>query len=388
MASDPSQNDSDLQAQISAALARRGQRQTSGAVDPRLEPTLGLGGMGPGSARPASRQESLLDDEPVGEIPPAPVHFERDDDHHVSRPQPQVETRLKRHRNWIMFLLPVVGIPVTILIALFLYLGIEMQGEGVQDSAPLVAAPEGPEKIKPTDEGGLTVEGMDSAMLNQTNGSEAPSTAEQLLPPPEEPMTPPAPAQPATTGDGTAASETGTAPSAPAVEVPATPPPASVPTSNEAATGSSETSTGQAAAPSTTGSAETAPAAPSTSSSTTAAAPTSSTTATAAPDTTPEPAAETAPTAPATTQAASAGSYRVQLVAVKSESAAKAAWATYQKKYPDLLKSLGLTVEKIDLGGNGTFYRVQAGPLANRAAANDLCGKFSQRGQNCLVIKP
>jgi hypothetical protein len=384
MASDPSQNDPDLQAQISAALARRSQRQTTGAADPRLEPTLGLGGMGPGSARPAPRQESLLDDEPVGEIPPAPVHFERDDDHHVSRPKPQVETGIKRHRNWIMFLLPVVGIPVTILIALFLYLGIEMQGEGVQDSAPLVAAPEGPEKIKPTDEGGLTVEGMDSAMLNQTNGSEAPGTAEQLLPPPEEPLTPPAPAQPATTGDGTAASETGTAPSAPAVEVPATPPPASVPTSNEAATGSSETGSGPAAAPSATGSAETAPAA----SSSTTAAPASSTTETAAPATTSAPAAEAAPTAPATTQAASAGSYRVQLVAVKSESAAKAAWETYQKKYPDLLKSLGLTVEKIDLGGNGVFYRVQAGPLANRAAANDLCGKFSQRGQNCLVIKP
>jgi len=51
MANDP-QHEADLQAQISAALARRGQRQP-GSGEPRIEPTFGLGGMGPGGERAA-----------------------------------------------------------------------------------------------------------------------------------------------------------------------------------------------------------------------------------------------------------------------------------------------------------------------------------------------
>lgn len=260
MASDPSQNEIDLQAQISSALARRSQRQPAGG-DPRIEPTLGLGGMGPGAERAAPRQDSLLDDEPVGEIPPAPIHFKRDgEETHAPRPKPKVDSRIERHRNWLFFLLPVVGIPVVILISLFLYLAIEMQGEGVQDSAPLIAAPEGPDKVKPTNEGGLAVEGMDSALLNQTANGQSQTTTEQLLPPPEEPMTPPAEPQPAPTamtGDGTAASETSAAPS---VEVPLTPPPAAVPTTNEAAStaANSTAATATATAPA----ASTEPAAP------------------------------------------------------------------------------------------------------------------------------
>ncbi|MGH6939925.1 SPOR domain-containing protein [Hypericibacter sp.] len=367
MANDPSQ-EVDLQAQISSALARRSGRQAGPGGDARLEPTLGLGGMGPGSERAAPKQQSLLDDEPVGEIPPAPIHFQRDgDDHHPPRPKPPKEdSGLKKHRNWLMFLLPVVGVPVVILISLFLYLAIEMQGEGVQDSAPLIAAPEGPDKIKPTNEGGLAVEGMDSAVLNQTANNQSQTTTEQLLPPPEEPLTPPAAPQTApmaaTAGDGTAASDGAAASAVPSVEVPLTPAPATVPTTNQVTTSAATTATTAANNATTT----TAPAA----------------TTTAAPATT------TTPAAPATTQTATAGNYKVQLVALKSEDAAKSAWTNFQKKYPDLLNALSLTIDKIDLGGNGIFYRVQAGPLADRAAANDLCGKLGQRGQSCIVVKP
>jgi cell division septation protein DedD len=355
MAADP-QHEVDLQAQISAALARRSQRPAGAGGDPRIEPTLGLGGMGPGAERAAPRQESLLDDEPVGEIPPAPVHFRRDgEETHAPRPMPKVDSKIEKHRNWLLILLPVVGVPAAILIALFLYLAIEMQGEGIQDSAPLIPAPEGPAKVKPTNEGGLAVEGMDSAVLNQTANNQSQSTTEQLLPPPEEPLTPPAAPQ-ATAGDGTAASDNmaasngGSAPAVPSVEVPLTPPPATVPATDEAA-GAGANTTAAATAP--------------------------------AVSTQPTPA-----TQPATTQTASAGSYRVQLVAMKSEDAAKSAWAQFQKKYPDLLKDKELTVVKIDLGANGIFYRVQAGPLANREAAADLCGKLDQRGQSCMVVKP
>jgi cell division septation protein DedD len=386
MAADPTQHEADLQAQISAALARRSQRPAAAGGAPRIEPTLGLGGMGPGAERAAPRQESLLDDEPVGEIPPAPVHFQRDgEETHAPRPMPKLDSKIEKHRNWLFILLPVVGVPAVILISLFLYLGIEMQGEGVQDSAPLVAAPEGPEKVKPTNEGGLAVEGMDSAVLNQTADSQPQTTTEQLLPPPEEPMTPPAAPQ-ATAGDGTAASdgmaasEAGSAPAAPSVEVPLTPPPATVPAANETASDSAGVN-GDAA----TAAAPAAPAAPAASSEPAPAAqpaPAEPQQPAAA-----QPAEPTAPK-PLTTQTATAGSYRVQLVALQSEEAATAAWGVLQKKYPDLLGHLTGSIVKIDLGAQGVFYRVQGGPLADRQAAAKLCGKLDQRGQACLVVRP
>jgi cell division septation protein DedD len=91
---------------------------------------------------------------------------------------------------------------------------------------------------------------------------------------------------------------------------------------------------------------------------------------------------------PLTTQTATAGSYRIQLVALQSQDAATAAWTAMQKKYPDLLGNLSATIMKIDLGAQGVFYRVQGGPLPDRQAAEKLCGKLDQRGQACLVVRP
>ncbi|MFZ5791823.1 MAG: SPOR domain-containing protein [Pseudomonadota bacterium] len=382
MASDHNQGDEDLQAQISAALARRGQRQQAGGA-PRIEPTLGLGGMGPGADRGTPSREALNEDEPAPEIPPAPVHFRRDDEP-LYPPRPKAPPHKGGRRSWLWFLLPVVGVPVVVLIALFYYLGVEMQGEGVQDSAPLIAAPEGPDKVKPTNEGGMAVEGMDSAVLNQTGNGQAKPPAEQLLPPPEEPLTPPsappsgaAPGegQTATSGDGTAAGETSAAPAVPSVEVPTPPPAATAPASGE---------TGAATAP--------APAA-TTGTGTTAAAPAqpAQPAATQPPQPTLKPVVTQtdAPTPkPLTTQTATAGSYRIQLAALQSEEAATTAWSVLQKKYPDLLGSLTATILKVDLGAQGIFYRVQGGPLADRQAAEKLCGKLDQRGQACLVVRP
>lgn len=403
MASDHKQGDEDLQAQISAALARRSQRQQPGGAAPRIEPTLGLGGMGPGADRGVPRRESPtperpLEDEPAPEIPPAPVHFRRDDEP-LHPPRPKAPPHKGGRRSWLWFILPVVGIPVAVLIALFYYLGVEMQGEGVQDSAPLIAAPEGADKVKPTNEGGMAVEGLDSTVLNQTGDGQGKTTAEQLLPPPEEPLTPPSTppsgtgtvasgegqsAAPAATtgGDGTAAQETNAAPAVPSVEVPATPPPATVP-SNGGTTGaitpapSSTTAAGGATtspAPS-----QPAPAAPPQPEATQPVQPMPKPLVTQPDQPTPK---------PLTTQTATAGSYRIQLAALQSEDAAAAAWTLLQKKYPDLLARLTATILKVDLGAQGIFYRVQGGPLADRQAAENLCGKLDQRGQACLVVRP
>lgn len=80
--------------------------------------------------------------------------------------------------------------------------------------------------------------------------------------------------------------------------------------------------------------------------------------------------------------------FRVQLVALRSEAAAQAFWSQHQKSENDLLGALTLHVERAELGERGTFFRVQAGPLADEAAATALCTRLQQRKIGCLVVRP
>ena len=101
-----------------------------------------------------------------------------------------------KKRSLVWFFGPVIGLPIVILVALIYYLGVEMQGEGVQDSAPLIAAPEAPAKIKPTDEGGMAVPNQDKLIYNEIPPTEGEQQPEQLLPEPEQPRCRPARARP------------------------------------------------------------------------------------------------------------------------------------------------------------------------------------------------
>ncbi|MFQ5939690.1 MAG: SPOR domain-containing protein, partial [Alphaproteobacteria bacterium] len=82
-------------------------------------------------------------------------------------------------------------------------------------------------------------------------------------------------------------------------------------------------------------------------------------------------------------------SYRIQVAAVRSSEAAYGGWQRLQAQHKDLLGKLKLTVQRVDLGPEkGVFYRVQAGPLADKAAANALCTKLSLRRVECLIVRP
>ena len=96
---------------------------------------------------------------------------------------------------------------------------------------------------------------------------------------------------------------------------------------------------------------------------------------------TPPPAVEKAP------EIAAAPAWRIQLVSLSSQKDAEAEWARLQKANDDLLGGLELQVQTAKLS-KGTFYRVQAGPLPNRAAAASLCGTLKSRKQDCLVVAP
>lgn len=57
-----------------------------------------------------------------------------------------------------------------------------------------------------------------------------------------------------------------------------------------------------------------------------------------------------------------------------------------QKAYPDLLGGLTLTIQRVDKGAAGIFYRLQAGPLADKDAAKKLCASLKQKHQDCIVV--
>ena len=238
-------------------------------------------------------------------------------------------------------------------------------GDDSNDPIPVVTAETTPEKVKPADEGGLDVPNQDVAILNGEN-SAAPVEGETVLPAPEQPATPPVvPEAPAVTAP--AAEATIPSVTAPAVDaIPTVPAPTDTTAVDSAGTG---TATDPAATPTP---AETAPAA----------------TAQATSGVTPvaeAPVAETAPTQTATAEPVVGGNARIQLAAVKTEEAAKSEWARLQKLHPDVLGALSLHVERFEKSASEVFFRIQAGPFQDKAAAKAVCGQLKQKNQACIV---
>jgi hypothetical protein len=254
------------------------------------------------------------------------------------------------------------------------------RGGGDSADAPVISADMAPEKVKPADEGGLQVPNQNVQVLDNT---EQTAEGETVLPPPEQPVTPPEPtaeapqpAEPPAVVDSNGATVVEDVPAVTAPE------PAPAPTAEAPAVPAPE-STAEATQPT-----EAAPAVPE---STPEPATPAQETASA-----PEPAPAPEPAAPATTQEAAVtpppapaavGNTRVQLAAVKSEDNARTEWAKMQKAHPDLLGGLTLNIERVDKGASGIFYRIQAGPVADRAAAKQLCASLKGQGQDCIVAK-
>ncbi len=202
---------------------------------------------------------------------------------------------------------------------------------------PIITAELGPEKVRPESEGGLEVPNQDRLIYDEITPGEEQARVESLLPEPETPMTPPVPETGEATPSPPAEASSQTVESVPAPAAPDTP---------------GETSTFVPPIP-------------------------------------PEPPPAVAEAEPEPSQVAAAGSgFRIQLAAFKTPAAARESWGRLQRRHPDALQGLTLTVEQADLGAAGVFYRVQAGPLANRKAAEAICGQLKQRNQPCLVVAP
>lgn len=243
--------------------------------------------------------------------------------------------------------------------------------KGRQDSTgttpPVIQAQEGPSKIRPENPGGMKVPNRDKEVFNRLETEKQAGNVERLLPPPEKPMTPPTPPPgavgeevakmaPSSGSDGTGAEKSVTAEMKPAVEpTPAAPkeikPLAAIPPKAPSAAPAKKTS-----APPKKVAAKTAAAKP-------------------------KAAAKSKP-------AAKSGAYRVQMASLRSRGAAQKSWTSLKRKHPDLLGKLSLNIQTINLsGGRGTYYRMQAGPIASKARATALCSSLKKRKQGCIVVR-
>jgi cell division septation protein DedD len=108
----------------------------------------------------------------------------------------------------------------------------------------------------------------------------------------------------------------------------------------------------------------------------------------------PAPAAKPAPVppapAPAKTAAAPAagGGALLQIGAYPSEDLANGAWAAFRARHADVAGALSPDIQKADLGAKGIWYRLRAGPFADRTAANAACAKLKAAGTTCFLASP
>ena len=78
----------------------------------------------------------------------------------------------------------------------------------------------------------------------------------------------------------------------------------------------------------------------------------------------------------------------LHLSSLRSEQAAKRQWQDLQKTFPEPLGSLDAEIQRTELGDKGTFYRVLAGPLPSRSAAEQACAvvKSKDAKQYCRIM--
>lgn len=245
---------------------------------------------------------------------------------------------------------------------------------GSSGIAPIIRAGDGPTKVRPDQPGGMQVPDQDKEVYSRIGPEQGSGgqRVENLLPPPEQPLPRtalrqvPEPPPGAMLGPATA---------------PPLPPPPPI-----AGVGTPQgLDTGPAATPSPAPPAASAPPAPPAPPQAPAARATPPSKAAAPPR-----AASPAPQRPPQTAAIApaAGSYRVQLVALRSEEAALAEWDKLKKANPDLFNGLNPNVVRVDLGAKGVYYRLQVGPLAGEPQATDLCEKAKSRKLGCIVVRP
>lgn len=85
---------------------------------------------------------------------------------------------------------------------------------------------------------------------------------------------------------------------------------------------------------------------------------------------------------------ASLAGWKVQLGAFGDEAGARKGWDTLRTRNKELVAGLQPVIVPVKVKDKGTLYRLQAGPLADGAAAKALCGRFAQAKLACFPVAP
>lgn len=81
--------------------------------------------------------------------------------------------------------------------------------------------------------------------------------------------------------------------------------------------------------------------------------------------------------------------YKVQLAAYRSHATASAGWDHLRRAHPNVLASLQVAIEKVNLGPKrGIFYRLRVGAFPTASEAEALCNQLRSLGQDCFVVPP
>lgn len=241
--------------------------------------------------------------------------------------------------------------------------------EGSEFAAPTLK-PDGPSKVAPTSPGGQRIADQDKLVYGKIDKSTEERKVERLLPPPENPLPAPIARKPKV-------------PPLPAakLEVPKAPPTSGLPAAPPKAPAAVIQKPKVEATPE-----KEAPAVAKV-------APSAGTPAVAPPKITKLPAPPKVAAKPPVPKVAVpktdiSKSYRIQIGSLRTAAAANAAWEKRLKQHGAILGKLSPLVKRADLGTRGVYYRVQAGPLKDRAAATKACEALKKKKVSCLVIRP
>ena len=98
-----------------------------------------------------------------------------------------------------------------------------------------------------------------------------------------------------------------------------------------------------------------------------------------------QPAGETATAVSEPSQSNSQSWRYVQLGAANGRGPLEGHWEMLRRRHDDVLVGLSPLIMPVDSGDNGITYRLRAGPLSDRSAAQRVCAQLKVRGLDCFV---
>ncbi len=76
----------------------------------------------------------------------------------------------------------------------------------------------------------------------------------------------------------------------------------------------------------------------------------------------------------------------IQIGAVRTKTIAQTEWKRLKDSNKDILGSMQLFIQEVEVEGRGTFHRMQAGPLPDKTLAEIVCSQLKSRGAGCFVV--